>query len=241
MTEKMVVGSDLTPNWLRKYANIWAEINSQLIRGLETAGTGLTLEHLQALVEHRNPFKIPLELVADWQKFYHDLFGLEVDFSGLTIPGKKRGFDRLIVVAQGMTPQRLYDKCQELFPCWKWTDQSLDEIVQSERTSKDGPYAVWFRDTVEADEDLRNLSANALKKQGIPGITLEERLLMELKYFKETGKHLDIVNWTLCAGSRDSDGDVPRVRWHPDGREFCVSGDHPGDSTARLRSRRAVR
>jgi len=178
------------------------------------------------------------DLLASWQQFYQDLFGFEVDFSGLTVPGRKRGFDRLMEVAQGMTPQRLYDKCAEFFTCWKEANRSLDEIVQSERTAKDGAYAVWFRDVVEADEDLKNLSADDLKKMDIPGITLEERLLMELKCFKETGNHLDIANITLCSGSRDSDGYVPGVCWFVDG--LLVFWCPPGYSFPRLRSRRAV-
>jgi hypothetical protein len=196
---------------------------------------------LQRIIEGRlGPGEEVSNLLASWQAFYRDLFGLEVDFSHLKVPAKKKGFDRLIVVAQGMTPQRLYDKCAELFPCWKWTDEDLDKIVQSERTAKDGAYAVWFRDGVEADEDLKNLSANDLEKRKIPGITLEERLLMELKYFKETGSHLDIENWTLCSGSRYSDGGVPGVGWGPVGRRLGVDWCHPGSSNPGLRSRRAV-
>ena len=180
-------------------------------------------------------------LLAGWQKFYHDLFGLKVDFSGLVVPTKRKGFNRLIVVAQGITPQQYYDKCAELFTSWKWTDRNLDDIVHSEWIAKDRAYAVWFRDTVEADNDLKNLSYNDLKKKGIPGITLEERLLMELNYFKESGNHLDIKNVTLCAGSHYLDGSVPAVGWVPGGREVCVSWYHPGYSDAYLRSRRAVR
>ena len=52
------------------------------------------------------------------------------------------------------------------------------------------------------------------------GITLEERLLLEIEYFKKTGKHLDVENWTLCSGSRYQDGYVPSAYW--DGDEFGV-------------------
>ena len=176
--------------------------------------------------------------ITDWQQFYHDLFGLEIDLLGLSVPAKKKGFDRLVIVAQGMTLQRLYDNCVKLCPCWKWTDDDLDKIVQSERTAKDGTYAVWFRDVVEADEELKNLSANDLKEKGIPGITLEERLLMELKYFKETGNHLDIKSWTLCSGSRYSVGGVPRVDWGS--VRLRVDWYRPDDASGYLRSRRAV-
>ena len=179
-------------------------------------------------------------LLADWQQFYREVFGLEVDLLGLSVPWREKGSDRLIVVAPEMTPQRLYNKCVELFPCRKWTDDDLDKIVQSERTAKNGAYSVWFRDVIEADEELKNLSANDLKKKSIPGITFEERLLMELKYFKETDSHLDINNWTLCSGSRYSDGDVPEVCWDSDAREFHVFWYHPESSDSLLRSRRAV-
>jgi len=41
---------------------------------------------------------------------------------------------------------------------------------------------------------------------------LEERLIYELKYFKESGKHLDAKYETLCAGSY-CDGQVFRIYW----------------------------
>ena len=198
----------------------------------------ITKERLQAFL--RGEKEDTSVLLADWQEFYRGLFGLEIDLSGLSVPGRKKGFDRLIVVAQGMTPQRLYDKCAEFFPCWKWADEDLDRVVQSERTAKDGTYAVWFREGVEADKDLKNLSANDLEKKLIPGITLEERLLMELKYFKETGGHLDIDSFTLCSGSRYSGGRVPGVCWFPVRRWLRVGWFLPEDSAPHLRSRRAV-
>jgi hypothetical protein len=180
-----------------------------------------------------------MDFLADWFSFYRDVFGLETDFSSLRIPERKECFDCLIVVAQGMTPQKLYDKCKELFLCWKYTDRNLDEIITSDRTAKDGPYAVWVRDGVEADEELKNLSVNQLKSMNISGITLEERLLLELKLFKKTGKHLDIQNWTLCAGSRDSDGGVPFVSWDG-GSELRVFWYDSGGASDGLRARAAV-
>lgn len=180
-------------------------------------------------------------LLAAWQSFYKDAFRVKKDkkdLSNLAVPGRKPGFDRLVVVIPGMTPERLFQKCRELFPAWKWTDRNLDGVVISERTAKDDAYAVWFRDRVEADEEFKNLSANNLKERGTPGITLEERLLMELEYFMRTGKHLDIQNVTLCAGSRDSDGDVPGVRWGVGGLEVRWHG--PDGHDGGLRAREAV-
>ncbi|MBU1159674.1 hypothetical protein KKD04_00640, partial [Patescibacteria group bacterium] len=109
-----------------------------------------------------------------------------------------------------------------------------------DRTTKDNAYAIRVRNVVEADEEFKNLSANQLKEQNIPGITLEERLIYEIKFFKETGKHLDIQNITLCAGSRYVDGDVPYVRWSPSYGELRVLWYVPGPRNDYLCARQAV-
>ena len=97
-----------------------------------------------------------------------------------------------------------------------------------------------FEPNIEADKNLKNLSADDLKEKGIDCVTLRERLIMELQYFKETGKHLDIENITLCAGSRDSDGSVPCVDWRSFYGELYVGGDSPSYWFEVLRSRAVV-
>lgn len=212
----MSMNSDRTQYWIGHKKKLEREVR-KILAGLD-----------------RNQY---IDLIQDWQNFYADVFGIKADFSNLVLPEKREGFDRLIIVVQGMTPQCLYDKCAELFKIWKWTDKNLEEIVVSDRTEKNGPYTILVRDRVEADEELSNLSANQIKKQDIPGITLEERLIYELKYFKETGKHLDIQNWTLCAGSRFSDGRVPSVNWNPNYGKVNVNWYNLGNANDNLRSR----
>jgi len=197
-----------------------------------------TPEELARFLKGENPFETDFSgLIQDWQNLYREL-GIKADFSNLRIPEKQPGFDRLIIMAKGMTSQTVYDKCKELFSCWKWTSENPDKIVESERTAENSAYAIWIRDRVEADEELKNLSADDLKEQNIPGIILEERLIYELKYFRETGKHLDRDNVTLCAGSRYSDGCVPNVRWFSD--KFKVDWFYPAFRDGGLRSRQAV-
>ena len=223
--KKNIVGS--MSEWSGMLKDLFRQIGDGSIR----------LAQVQAFLEHENPFGDEV-LLSDWAKFYQEVFDLKVDLSFVQLPEKKKGFNRLIIVAPGMTPQKLYDKRKELFPCWKWTDRNLDEIVSSDRSAKDGAYAIWLRDRIEADEELKNLSANDLKRMNIPGVTLEERLLYELKFFKETGKHLDIQNITLGTGSRSDDGSVPRANWCVDRLE--VLWFHSGDCDGHLRSRVAV-
>lgn len=150
--------------------------------------------------------------VQQWQALYESM-GVNVDLTSIEIPQQKEGFNRLVLVAQGVTAQQVFDHCASIFPCCNYTGRSLDTSFPVNDRTSSGSYAVWLRDRREANEDLTDISANVLKASGILGVTLLERLLLEVKYFTETGKHLDIESITKCAGSRDSDGDVPSAGW----------------------------
>lgn len=184
----------------------WPNILKSLFHQIDKED--ISSEQVKTFLDHRNPF----ETIIDWQDFYSEIFKKKMDFSDLKIPEKKKGFNRLIIVADGMTSQIIYDKCKELFPSWIWESKTLD--CYSDRNAEKESYAIWIRDRVEADRELRNFSVNYLKNQGIFGITCEERLLYELKYFLKTGKHLDVKNLTICSGSRYHDGNVPVIQWY---------------------------
>lgn len=199
------------------------------------------LRPVKAPVEKKIPVKerSVQEWIAEWESFYQDVFGIRVGFSNLKIPEKESGFNRLIIMAAGMTPQQTFDKCEKLFPCWKWTSDSFDSMVSySQRTSKNGAYAVWVRDCMEADEDLKNQSADVIKSKQITTETFEERCVQELKYFKETGEHLDMENITFCTGSRYSNGEVPCISWVTG--MFRIRSARPDRAGRELRSRRVV-
>lgn len=235
------------PSTGKQVAELFSSITSVILSFVQ----GLNFEQIKWLIGHKTQLANAIRdairallvdvgdfsgVLLDWQNFYRKVFGIEVDFlSNLVIPAQPEGFDRLLIIADGITPQRLYDKCVQLFPSWKWTDGDLDEIVTSDRT---GAYAIWIRDRVEADEELKNLSANQLKERGVSGITLEERLIYELNYFKETGQHLDTQNVTLCSGSRYSGGYVPYVVWF--GGKMRVNWSYPVYRSDVLRSRQVV-
>ncbi len=179
------------------------------------------------------------EVLSFWQNFYKEL-GLKLDLSNLVIPEKpSEGNWRLLVIAD-LALETLYAKCKGLFPCWLWTNDNLDKkVIYNERDAKNGSYAIWVKDEMEADEKYKNLSANQIKGMNIKTETLAERLIHELKHFKETGKHLDIKNITLCSGSRYSDGSVPFVDWSDDDKLY-VYWYFPDDSSDNLRAREAV-
>ncbi len=174
------------------------------------------------------------ETFKRWYKMWRDLGIKNPNFMGIAPFTAHEGYRSLILPKSDLiTPQYLYDRCNERFDCWKWTSGSLDKVMVNENRGRD--YVVWFRDRVEADEELMDKSANDLTKLKFPGITLTERELQEYDHFNRTGGHLDIKNITLCSGSRYSDGTMPSVRRSDD--RMNVSWDYPGDSSGPLRSR----
>jgi hypothetical protein len=201
----------------------------------------ITPEELEEFVNRRNPFESRREILVQWETLYRGL-GVVVNLGGVKIPAKRRGFDRLIVVPRGIKIQRAYDACASTFPCWKWTDEDLDAVVsENDRDpNRGGAYAIWVRERAEADEEWKDKSADQLRKRSISGITLLERLLYELKFFKETGCHLDIKNLTLCSGSRYHGGFVPSVHFSEFHGKVHVHWPYPGPADGHLRSREVV-
>lgn len=125
-------------------------------------------------------------------------------------------------------------RLREKFEVWVYDEKTIDKHCPPPQE----PTTRYFLRVVEADEANKNKSADDLDRT--EHITLRERLLMELDYFNETGEHLDVQNWTLCSGSRRSDGSVPGVGWYPDDRRLDVHWAHRFDRRDYLLSRSAV-
>ena len=238
-TKNVVGGSSITATQMKDF---WRQVDDGSI----------TKESLQAFLEHRSPSmeesgpepgrvlfrpcseRSTEEQLAEWVQLYAPA-GIRLDPAEVKVSPRQESFSRLIVIPEGMTAEKVYyDLCKEKFPCWKYAN-GLDEAVSKNERDTSATYAVWVRDRVEADEELKNLSADMLEERGIKGITLTERLLLEYKYFAENGRHLDVVKRTLCSGSRSSGGGVPYMGWS-DGRLevfWCLSRRADGDLCAR--------
>lgn len=195
-------------------------------------------EVLVGLREPRRCEDFKGDICADWQDFCSRVFGLKVDLSEVKIPDKKPGFDRVIFVPKSLSAGQAIDACRKRFKVYSYMDDLDRDVPTNDRSPENGTYAIRVRDCREADEKLKSRSANDLKADNIPGITLLERLVLELKYHYETGEHLDMENITLCSGSRYSGGVVPYVYWH-DGR-LHVRWLHPYRADGNLRSRAVV-
>lgn len=181
-----------------------------------------------------------------WIQVYEKLFTQTPNFSRIVIPAKPEGQGpmRLIVVAKeiidwtGHKPLRGTMNVLKLhFQCWQYTSDLDTNIPTNARDPRNGSYALWVKDVREADAENASLSANDLSAKNHLGLTVLERMLLEADYFFEQGGHLDLQNWTLCDGSRDSDGDVPSAGWR--GGKFGVDWFIPADRDPSIRSRRA--
>ena len=139
----------------------------------------------------------------------------------------------ITIVDDGRKTSEIMQECRGLFKVYSYCDD--------ERLDKEFPpikSVRKFHYIQEPDEKYANKSYDDLQKEGVQGITLRERLLFEIAYFKKEGKHLDEKNWTLCSGSWSVGGSVPRVSFHDGGvRVHCC---HAGDSSYGVRSRSAV-
>lgn len=176
-------------------------------------------------------------------RFYQEVFGLKVDLSKVKLPPETKGFGWTVAIAKELGDKPLAKAlaaCEKLFPTYSYLGDNPDKSVPTNDRDprRDGSYAIRVRDREEADEELKDMSANDIKSRGLATMTLLERIVLELFYFWKFKNHLDIKNWTLCGGSRNSDGDVPGCRWR--GGRFKVDWGGPGGSCDALRARSAV-
>ncbi len=193
--------------------------------------------HLQAFLRHQNPFGLD-SVVIDWVKVYEKL-GMKVNFSNEDLTDQ---YYWTVPVEKSVTPNKVVKTLRSLGVTVYLYIEDLDKsVTKNDRDpARDGDYIVKFLKTIEADPELKNKSTETLLMEDVKGITLLERLLLELGYFMTTGSHLDVENVTLCSGSRRSGGHVPGVSWRTDDRGVYVLWYYVSDSSPHLRTRAIV-
>lgn len=147
-----------------------------------------------------------------------------------------------IPIVKGLT-------CKKIIACLKKSGVNIKKYINNPDAdinkndrdpNRDDSYAIDLGRNVEADEENRNLSVDDLKERGVKGITLLERLFLELGYFTSTGKHLDVESVTLCAGSLHKSGDTPRVCYRSGSLRIFVCWCGSRDQCDHLRPRSTI-
>jgi hypothetical protein len=180
---------------------------------------------------------------------YEKLFGKVPDFSELVIPRAPDArqyiavpvMRELVDWTDGSPKEGLFQARKKLFPCWKYTEESLDIAIPSdkdERNPANGSYVVLMLDSETPDEDLMNKSANQIAEMDEKTSTHLEYALFSTMYFLKHGRHPDTKTCTLNAGSRCRDGGVPNGDWNDDGSYVYWGG--AGNRNPDLGSRRVI-
>ncbi len=174
-----------------------------------------------------------------WRKFYQKHFSLDINFADVIVPAKPaEGKYRLLFIAEGLTMNQVYDRMKALFACWRYSDDLDKSVTQNARDTKKS-YAIWVLDEAEPETEFLGKSTRQADPDMKIGVTLTERMIHEIDYFSETGKHLDVKGVTFCSGSRNSDDGVPSVCLSTNGG-VRVGWDNLDGSCSKCGLRRAV-
>lgn len=216
-------------------------VAEQLPRDLEPAKVRYYNERKSRLgKEFRTLFGKPLPEfnIDEWKSFFEKVFGRKPNLSDIYVPQKPAYECWPIVNPLCFTNNDAFDAATRRFKTWRYANDlnTVRDVVKR----PDRPHVVWIKTLIEADPDMANKSAEDIKREKINTATLFERQTLELKYNHDTGGHLDIENWTLCAGSRYRDGSVPNAYWRPGSGGFSVGWYFPDDAYSSLRARVAV-
>ncbi len=151
----------------------------------------------------------------DWLRFYQNDCGIAISESDLVIPPPPSFPHWLVVEPAAFTPNMGFAAMEKRFKPTPWkVIENLDEFERI--TPFEGVRAFYVKARIEADEELKNRSAEMNWNDQIPAMTLQAREALECLFCEKTGKHLDQKNVTRCDGSRRRDGFVPNVDWNPD-------------------------
>src|SRR5258706_8150307 len=116
-----------------------------------------------------------------WKEFYADVFpgswNLSVPFAR-----SRRNSDTLIVVPKNLTISIVLGKCREHFhvnSCYS----DINTAIAANARGSEVTYGIWVRAGEESIIKLRGKSASELKAMRVNGITLLERVVIELIAF----------------------------------------------------------
>jgi len=201
-------------------------------------GEDLVKEFAQRLMERQRTWSRAVKeayCLAGMEKEYNDFiqqFEVQEESGRLVAP-----------MIKGLNLEKIVQAYQKAVVVLETYGVNLQEVVDPEKEQRDpsrGSYIASVKDIVEADEENKNQSAVQRREQNCQDNTLLERLFFGLVYFLYTGKHLDVLFWTLCTGSRRRTGRVPGVDFNPACGRVCVDWYYPANHDDALRARSVV-
>lgn len=131
----------------------------------------------------------------DWTTFYLETFGWRVNLQNVLVPEKPQGRlrYRLLFFPKGLQLASVL-KAQLPFIYVQLSDpRTIVHTRSSERA-----YAVWVVDDKDILPEFQSVPVSIADPTGTTGINVLECIVLHLKFFKETGVHIE---GTSCSGS----------------------------------------
>ncbi|MBU0706842.1 hypothetical protein KKG41_00535, partial [Patescibacteria group bacterium] len=148
-------------------------------------------------------------MIEWWGVFYKEVFGTLVQLKPQIVPEEKAGLSRLLVMVKEVSLDQIVDYLAKATAVDTNFSSGHHRDVISPRVPPQH-YAIWIRDRLEADCEHRGKSVEMISEEGLCGITLEERLMLEVVHLQRSNeqgfRHLDEGTQTLCTGSRTDRG-----------------------------------
>ena len=153
------------------------------------------------------------EWIDAYKEMYRE-FDIKIDISKIEIPEATKERPDLMIIPKKLSNEELFEKIKKLIPTAKRQDDLDEQIKRSVQSNEDESYAIRLKFQQEIPEeffDKRNVEKVRKYRLDQNCMTLKERLILELMYYRQTGKYLDKKSATLCAGSIERNGCVPVV------------------------------
>jgi len=237
---------DLDPEVMDNHTNNGEALSRILREALCPKSVEVERSEKSKADENKNLFENVDPIFRPSAELYFALFGKVPDFSGLTVPRMLENENEYLVIVVDKelcaSKQALFQARKKLFPTWKYTNENLDTAIPAkddQRKVASGSYVFIIRDSETPDSDLMNLSANQIAEMKLQVTTDTEYALFSAMFYWKHEHHPDRSTWTINAGSRDRDGDVPRGDWN--GNKSRVRWCGVADHYPYLGSRRVIR
>ena len=158
-----------------------------------------------------------------WQRFYKEVFGLNLDLSQVQIPDNSQSNLKFLqFMPQGLTYRQLHEKEKELYKTYydsnpNWPDY-INLNLEERKTTQS--YAIWHSGAHEAEATYAGRSADWIAQNKIKTMTRMEKGIFGLYVYWKCRYKVDLPQETYCTGSRIYTESVPSAGWDVTGKQF---------------------
>ncbi len=175
-----------------------------------------------------------------WQRFYKEVFGLNLDLSQVQIPDNSQSNLKFLqYMPKGLTYQQLHNKEKEIYKTYydkdpNWPDR-INLNLEERKTTQS--YAIWHSGAHEAEATYAGKSAYWIAENKIKTMTRMEKGIFGLYVYWKCRYKVDLPQETYCTGSRIYTELVPSAGWDVTGVQFDSKSMSPLDGVDWLRPR----